>query len=303
MSTRCAEIFLENNFSLSLNNQTRWDSIYVMIESFLEAEKRGHLKLLPPMNCKSPKRSEIILLQDLLEVLEPIRLFTIEFQHSLGTSGMVLPALEMVYKKLADVDQDANSSAQVLASIVKKRFSAIYNDKFMIIANCLDPRFALKALEDPEYLLEVYEGQLKKCMKVMVGVDLEFPNTPIFPRVSSPSKIHRSLFQKRKNSSSPQLDMIEEELFNFKNLAKYVTDDVEIDPQVWWISNGKPMPILFKLSQIYLIPTPSIAENERLFSIATRICSPHRAMLSGKTIELLVTLKHRLVMKKKQNSL
>ena len=175
MSTRCAEIFLENNFSFSLNNQTRWDSIYVMIESFLEAEKREHLKLLSPMNCKSLKRSEIILLQDLLEVLEPIRLFTIEFQHSLGTSGMVLPALEMVYKKLADVDQDANSSAQVLASIVKKRYSAIYNDKFMIIANCLNPRFAVKALEDPEYL-----EQLKKCMKVMVGVDLEFPNTPIF---------------------------------------------------------------------------------------------------------------------------
>ena len=140
-------------------------------------------KLLPPMNCKSSERSEIILLQDLLVVLEPIRLFTIEFQHSLGTSGMVLPALEMVYKKLADVDQDPNSSAQVLASIVKKRFSAIYNDKFMIIANCLDLRFAVKALEDSEYL-----EQLKKCMKVMVGVDLEFPNTPIFPRVSSPSK-------------------------------------------------------------------------------------------------------------------
>ena len=122
MSARCAEIFLENKFSLSLNNQTQWDSIYVMIESFLEAEKCEHLKLLPPMKCKSPKRSEIILLQDLLEVLEPIRLFTIEFRHSLGTIGMVFPALEMVYKKLADVDQDPNSSPQVLASIVKKRF-------------------------------------------------------------------------------------------------------------------------------------------------------------------------------------
>ena len=52
--------------------------------------------------------------------------------------------------------------------------------------------------------------------------------------------------------------MIEEELLNFKNLAKYVTDDVKIDPQVWWISNGKPRPILFKLSQIYLIPTLSL---------------------------------------------
>ena len=97
--------------------------------------------------------------------------------------------------------------------------------------------------------------------------------------------------------------MIEEGLYNFKNLAKYVTDDFEIDPQSWWSTNGKPMTMLFNLSQIYLVPTPYIAENERLFIIATRICAPHRAMLTGQTIELLVTLSHRMVMKKKHNSL
>ena len=295
-SSRCAEIFLENNFSLSLNNQTRWDSIYVMIESFLEAEKRGLLKLLPPMKCKPPKRSEIIILQDLLEVLEPIRLFTIEFHHSLGTSGMVLPALEMVYKQLADIDQDPNSSAKALISIVKKRFSAIYDDKFLVIANCLDPRFSVKALEHPEYL-----ELLKKCMKVMVEMDRRIPTTPISPKISSPSRCRKSLFPKMKDSS-PQMDTIEEELYSFNSLAKYVSNDIDIDPQVWWSANGKQIPILFKLSQIYLIPTPSIAENERLFSIATRICAPYRAMLSGETIELLVTLKHRM-MKKKQTSL
>ena len=95
-SSRCAEIFIENKFSLSLNNQTRWDSIYVMIGSILEAEKRGYLKLLPPLKNKPPKRSEILLLQNLVEILEPIRLFTMEFKHSLGTSGMVFPALESV---------------------------------------------------------------------------------------------------------------------------------------------------------------------------------------------------------------
>ena len=95
--------------------------------------------------------------------------------------------------------------------------------------------------------------------------------------------------------------MIEEELYNFKNLAKYVTDDVEIDPQVWWSTNGKPMPMLFKFSQIYLVPNTSLTKNVRLISIATRICAPHRAMLTGETIESLVTLKHRMVVKKRTN--
>ena len=47
---------------------------------------------------------------------------------------MVLPALEMVYKQLADIDQDQNSSAKALIFILKKRFSAIHDDKFLIIA-------------------------------------------------------------------------------------------------------------------------------------------------------------------------
>ena len=144
-----------------------------MIESFLEAERRGFLKLLSPMKCE-PKKSEIILLQDLLEVIEPIRLFTLEFQQSLGTSGMVFPTLEMVYKKLADIDPDPNSSAQALTFIVKERLSAIYAEKFMIVANSPDPRFSVKALEHAEYI-----GKLKKCMSVIVEIERRISNIPI----------------------------------------------------------------------------------------------------------------------------
>ena len=49
-----------------------------------------------------------------------INMITSEFQQSLGTSGMVFPTLEMVYKKLADIDPDPNSSAQALTSILLK---------------------------------------------------------------------------------------------------------------------------------------------------------------------------------------
>ena len=59
--------------------------------------------------------------------------------------------------------------------------------------------------------------------------------------------------------------------------------------------HSNKFPTLYKLAKTYLIPTPSIAENERLFSIATR---PFRSRLTGETIELLVTLKHRMMRQK-----
>ena len=69
----------------------------------------------------------------------------------------------------------------------------------------------------------------------------------------------------------------------------------EADPHLWWTMHSNKFPTLYKLAKIYLTPTPSIAENERLFSIATRICSPFRSRLTGETIELIVTLKHRMI--------
>lgn len=99
-----------------------------------------------------------------MDTLEPIRLFTIEFQHALGTTGIVLPAVEMVYKQLNEVDVDPNSLPQLLSSLVRKRFSIIYQDVFMQIANCLDPRFANKALENGEFCQKV-----KHCLNIVTS--------------------------------------------------------------------------------------------------------------------------------------
>ena len=40
-STHSGEIFLENNFSLDVMNQTRWDSMFKMLKSLLDAEIKG----------------------------------------------------------------------------------------------------------------------------------------------------------------------------------------------------------------------------------------------------------------------
>ena len=130
---------------------------------------------------------------------------------------MVFPAFEMVYKKLASIEEDANSSAQALASIVKARFSLIKEDKFLIIANCLDPHFTVPAWDNLNNCEE-----LKKCMKVIVDIDradqMIVPPTSNVPvQDSLQSRKRKSLFSKETYSIHQSLDLniIEEELYTF----------------------------------------------------------------------------------------
>ena len=54
-------------------------------------------------------------------------------------------------------------------------------------------------------------------------------------------------------------------------------------------------PLMSQLSMIYLLAPASNSDVvERLFSVAGRICRPHRSILNPDTISLLVTLKYRM---------
>ena len=54
-------------------------------------------------------------------------------------------------------------------------------------------------------------------------------------------------------------------------------------------------PLMSQLAMIYLLPPASTADVERLFSVAGRICRPHRSKSSPQSIELLETLKYRML--------
>ena len=89
------------------------------------------------------------------------------------------------------------------------------------------------------------------------------------------------------------------ELAMFKAEARGMKGIIELDPVRCWIRNSSEMPLMSKLAMIYLLPPASIADVERLFSVAGRICRPHRSRLNPQTIDLLVTLKHRMLSKKR----
>lgn len=79
-----------------------------------------------------------------------LEILLIREKASYGTSGMVLPALDIVIKELDEMSTKCvnnNSLSIVLSDILKERFQGRKLDKFHWISTCLDPRFGTQALE------------------------------------------------------------------------------------------------------------------------------------------------------------
>ena len=94
-STKFAEVFSGKSFNLSTMNKTRWSSMYKMLMSIISAGDRILFKELPKQNREPPTKFELNILREICEILQPVALFTTEMQATHGTSGMLIPALNI----------------------------------------------------------------------------------------------------------------------------------------------------------------------------------------------------------------
>ena len=85
-------------------NKTRWNSMFNMLNSLLKVDDRNILEQLPPLSFYPPKNFKMNILSEVCEILQPISLFTNEMQATHGTSGMIIPEIEMILNELDEGD-------------------------------------------------------------------------------------------------------------------------------------------------------------------------------------------------------
>ena len=207
-STKCAEVFSDKSFNLSVMNKTRWSSMYKMLLSIIDAEDKNLLGELPKLKRDPPTKYELNILREVCDILQPVALFSNEMQATHGTSGMLIPALNIVSKELSDMNNDntndSNSAmgislSEVLNNILKKRFSAILSDKFYWISTSLDPRFGTEALQNNDYL-----HALKCALKILLDLERKtwqasnsYSVENSIPKEEPPLKRRKSLFPRQ----------------------------------------------------------------------------------------------------------
>lgn len=134
--------------------ETRWNSVYYMIDRFLELrpivnEIVNQYTSAPPML----NAAEIEVLKEIKDILEPLEAATTEIsgQHYV-TGSVAIPIANITKRKLNSLNLTTEVGKSCLKEVIgqyNKRFSNIEQVHLLAVATLLDPRFKKMYFENP----------------------------------------------------------------------------------------------------------------------------------------------------------
>ncbi|XP_011703008.1 PREDICTED: uncharacterized protein LOC105459036, partial [Wasmannia auropunctata] len=127
---------------------TRWNSVYYMLEQFVELSESISLTLLKfPKAPSMLSASELQLAKDIMQVMSPIEAATKEICGEHYTTGSkVIPLINCLKKKINNLSFDLISPTALklldsLSANINMRFGAVEQVTILAISTILDPRF------------------------------------------------------------------------------------------------------------------------------------------------------------------
>lgn len=275
---------------------TRWNSVYYMLERFIELSEGISLVLLkfpkaPPMLSAS----ELQLAREIIQVLSPIEAATKEIcGESYVTGSKVIPLINCLKKKIDNLAADLSSSAAMkllhsLSTNINIRFGTIEQVNLLAISTLLDPRF--KRLHFNNHV--ACSRSINKISNQMEKLN-DFPekeNTQLTENAStSPHNIwsfHEDLANKVQFSHDKSNDMPTD----MKHYLNQPTIGLAEDPIYYWYNIYKSIyPSLRVIAKQYLPIVATSVPSERLFSKAGNIMVENRSKLSPKHLQNLLFL-------------
>ncbi len=273
-------------YKLKKDVETRWNSIYFMLESF--KKQRIQVSTVLTKHEKSiPTQKEVKVIDEALVVLKPFFDVTKEMSSEKYTSiSKVIPIVKILTKFL---DTKASPLGSKLKKQIQLYFSDVESEKFSLFSTFLDPRFKGVLLSDA-----AKESVIKE-----VGDFLEKMASPIIIQTEEKKK------PEKKKSEEPNFwdDFDEEREQEKTDHSGKSAIDIEIsrylecslcprqnDPFAWWRENEVNYPNIAKVAKTYLaIPATSVP-SERIFSKAGEIVSARRASIKSKNVDMILFL-------------
>lgn len=125
---------------------TRWNSVYYMLERFLEL--RPFVNKIVNQHASAPpmvNAAEIEILTDIVNTLQPIEAATTEISgHHYVTGSMAIPVANITKSKLDAVNASTQTGKLFLKEVhtqFQKRFGNIEQVNLLAVATIMDPRF------------------------------------------------------------------------------------------------------------------------------------------------------------------
>ena len=283
-------------YKLKQDVETRWNSTYMMMESFQKQliavstvlGNRGKVNL-----CLTD--ADQVMLTEALAVLKPFFDITQEISSEQHTSiSKMIPMIQILHKKL---ESKASTLSAGLKYQLESYFAEMESHKFVKFATFLDPRFKnfLFKEEDRVLIREEIQEYLEKnktpdeqSEEAASGED-EGQKTQDNNRKSTEESFWDQFDKEREDESSAVVDVstIEKEMNMYLEGKPCIR---KRDPLTWWQEQEKYLPNMAKAARKYLsIPANSVP-SERVFSKAGEIVSARRNRIKSKNVDMILFL-------------
>nr|CAD7260408.1 unnamed protein product [Timema shepardi] len=284
---------IENPLKLILDVKTRWNSVYHMLERYIELSSIVHPILLQnPKAPLAPTAVELNSAKQLLNILKPVEYVTREVSgEKCATISKIIPLINCLRAQVMAVDETDSE----LVEVVKEALLKAIDDHFGNVEEChlvalacfLDPRFKNIHFSDPK----AYANNIS-LLRRAINKDSSVSDTN--SDSSTPTAYdfwshHKVLAHGRHNNKRIALAGEREK----DEIALYLANPVAplyVDPLQQWEDMKHIFPSLYRQAQLYLLAPATSVPAERLFSEAGDTLTKTRNRLLGERMERLLFL-------------
>nr|XP_060616126.1 uncharacterized protein LOC132765880 [Anolis sagrei ordinatus] len=273
---------------LKVPNQTQWNVTFNALKQLNELLSNMPLKVGALTDQCSMARftpAESIVLQEYTEIMWPLAQSLDILQRENGMfMGYLLPTLYNLDRKLQGLENKPVKYTYCLPLLrgireaLRKRFAGIWEDKKLLLAACLHPRFKVDWLDSAKTVhinRYMMEALVKAEIRGMVSEEND-----------------------RSSEKDQESDSLEDDFFNIRPRGKKSAVD-SADEEVWdflkcpsrEVSSLHAFPRIMQSFLQYNTGMPSSAAAERLFCTEDRGATAKRHSLSDEVFEQLVLLR------------
>nr|XP_046245767.1 uncharacterized protein LOC124059629 isoform X2 [Scatophagus argus]XP_046245768.1 uncharacterized protein LOC124059629 isoform X2 [Scatophagus argus]XP_046245769.1 uncharacterized protein LOC124059629 isoform X2 [Scatophagus argus] len=312
--------------SLVLDVQTRWTSLYLMVERFVEQYAAIQATCTDPQIKQSveKRRLETLTDDDHRKAEEFVRVMKPVYTSSLCVSADKSPTCSQIFPILKKLEAhfEAQDDDTLFTTTLKGKIwgdlSTYYKDgdtwKFLQESSAMDPRFKNRVDSD-----EIWQRVQNAAVRVTTTAkvsnqkepkpldedsdaddaseqnDEEYSDETLFAKRQKLSALEE-LFEAEdkalksitatENTTSVP-ERVQQEMQLYRNLPAVPTSE---DALAWWWERRDALPLLFKLSNSYLCIQASSTPHERAFSTAGDTVSQERSRILSDQADMQIFL-------------
>ncbi len=316
---RCQKLIgIETPKKLIQSVPTRWNSLFLMLERFLELKEALVLFFVQEKSDDALSPLDWNNIEGLVQVLRPLYDATVEISaEKFTTMSKVIPLTNLLLQFYGEEEAGlVGSFKNEICKSLKNRFNWAEGFLNYAVATMLDPRFKQLAFSTPLKVTQACNMAKHEALKESLPVESpqECPAEDQEPVVKKVNEIiyknikilTDSIFQAKGSlwdrfdkkvsqsqqragsGSSEKAELVDMEMKRFMALP---IQDRETDPIKWWVTEGKPsFPYLYEAAIKHLVCPATSVPSERVFSTAGEVLSKKRNRLGSECANMIITL-------------